>query len=106
MGGDFEKPLRIAGNKHDLVAVRIYDQRETELPDIGLVRMADAESGELFWVDSHKRAVREHYRKWYESTVSRVQELLVRCGVDSVSLRTDQDFVPPLIRLFKMRSRS
>jgi len=104
--GDFEKPLRIASGKHDLVAIRIYDPRETELPSMGMIRLLDAETGQEVWADSSLKEVRENYRQWFEERVNRAREVFMRYGIDHVSVRTDEDYVPPLLRLFKMRDRS
>lgn len=106
MDHDFESPLQIAGNKHDMVAIRVYDHRETELPDLGLIQMRDAETGEQMWVDTSKRSVREYYNQWYLKKRKEINDTLVRCGVDHIAIRTDEDYVPPLIKLFKKRERS
>lgn len=106
MDHDFESPLQIAGNKHDMVAIRVYDHRETELPDLGLIQMRDAETGEQMWVDTSKRSVREYYNHWYLKKRKEINDTLVRCGVDHIAIRTDEDYVPPLIKLFKKRERS
>jgi len=106
MDHDFESPLQIAGNKHDMVAIRVYDHRETELPDLGLIQMRDAETGEQMWVDTSKRSVREYYNHWYLKKQKEINDTLVRCGVDHIAIRTDEDYVPPLIKLFKKRERS
>ncbi|MGC9471488.1 MAG: DUF58 domain-containing protein [Bacteroidales bacterium] len=106
MDHDFESPLQIAGNKHDMVAIRVYDHRETELPDVGLVQMRDAETGEQLWVDTSKRSVREFYYHWYLKKQKEINDTLVRCGVDHIAIRTDEDYVPPLIKLFKKRERA
>lgn len=106
MDHDFENPLQIAGNKHDVVAIRVYDHRETELPDLGLVRMRDAETGEQMLVDTSKRSVREFYNQWYLKKQKEINNALIRCGVDHIPIRTDEDYVPPLIQLFKKRERS
>ncbi|HDR89756.1 MAG TPA: DUF58 domain-containing protein [Bacteroidetes bacterium] len=106
MDHDFESPLQISGNKHDMVAIRVYDHRETELPDVGLVQMRDAETGEQMWVDTSKRSVREFYYQWYLKKQKEINDILVRCGVDHIAIRTDEDYVPPLIQLFKKRERA
>lgn len=106
IGPDFEQSLRIAGNKHDLVALRIWDPREHELPDIGLVRMLDAETGRELWADSSRKKLRNAYQSWWTNHERKTAEVFTRCGIDSVSVHTGQDYVPPLIRLFKMREKS
>lgn len=100
---NFELPLRIAGHKHDLVALRVEDRRETELPDVGLMLLADAETGRQAWVDSSDPATRRAYAM---NAVRRDQELdavFKRCAIDSVSVFTDDDYVKSLLGLFKRR---
>lgn len=99
----FEEALKIAVNKHDLAAIQIYDYRETELPNIGLVRMTDAETAREQWIDTSRRKVREEYARWYQTSQERIKNLLTKYQVDFVKIATDQDYVQPLIRLFKNR---
>ena len=97
--------LKIAARKHDLVGIRIYDRRETEMPDVGLIRMQDAETGKLMWVDTSKAYTREHYRRSWEQHEKSLEELFARSGVDQVKIATDQNYVQPLINLFKKREK-
>jgi uncharacterized protein (DUF58 family) len=99
----FEDALRIASNKHDVVALQIYDQRETELPDIGLVRILDRETGEKRWVDTSDSSLRMKYRNWWLEHEKAVQSAFTHCGVDSARIATDQDYVRPIMNLFKQR---
>mgnify|MGYP001036236141 CR=1 FL=1 len=101
--GDFEEPLRIANNKHDMVAVRVFDERETKLPPVGLIRLKDAETGRQQWVDTHSRKARNAYESWWQHQVTQVKETFVKCGVDSVSINTSEDYVKPLMMPFKRR---
>lgn len=96
--------LQIANSKHDIVAIQVYDPRETELPDVGLLKVHDAESGQERWVDTSSRRVREAYADWWKRTQQQMQESFLRSRVDSISIRTDEDFVPALLSLFKRRS--
>jgi len=100
----FEEGLKIAANKHDLAAIQIYDPRETELPDVGLVRMMDAESGHELWVDTSEKRVRQDYAIWYKNSQEHIRTILNKYHVDHVKIATDQDYVQPLIRLFKSRA--
>ena len=100
----FEEALKIAVNKHDLAAIQIYDPRETEMPDVGLVRMLDAEIGQEQWVDTSARKLREEYAQWYRNSQDRLKSVLNKYHVDHVKIATDQDYVQPLIRLFKSRA--
>jgi len=100
---DFEDAIKIANRKHDLVALRVYDQREAELPPIGLVQVKDAESGQQLWVDTSNKKVRETYAQWWKNRQSALNDLFSRSGVDNVMIKTDEDYVKPLMNLFKQR---
>jgi len=103
MDKQFENALRIASNKHDVVALRIFDQRETDLPDIGLVKIFDNETGQKKWVDTSDTSLRMNYRKWWIEHEKTVQSAFTRSGVDSALIATDQDYVKPIMNLFKQR---
>jgi uncharacterized protein (DUF58 family) len=100
---DFTSALRIANHKHDVIALKIYDQRETVMPAIGLVKMKDAESGKLMWVDTDSKKVREDYSKWWQNSERQLKETFLKCGVDFTTIKTDEDYVKPLVKLFKLR---
>ena len=100
----FEEALKIAANKHDLAVIRIYDPREQHLPKIGLVRVADAETGAETWIDTSSRKLRRHYESWNREAEAAVKQLLMMYRIDNVSIGTDQDYVQELIRLFKRRA--
>lgn len=100
---DFEEALRIANKKHDVVALKVYDIRETELPSIGMVRMKDAETGELTWVDTSSSLIRNSYKRWWYETDEKMKTTFKRCAVDYTQVRTDEDYVKPLISLFQKR---
>ncbi|GAT63155.1 DUF58 domain-containing protein [Paludibacter jiangxiensis] len=102
--GEFERAMMIANRKHDVVALQVYDPRETELPDIGLVKLKDAETGERLWVDTSDRRLRMAYHNWWGENQISLQQVLAKCNVDSVSISTDEDYVKSLMRLFKLRS--
>jgi uncharacterized protein (DUF58 family) len=104
MGGDFEESIRIARKKHDIVSVWVYDNRETELPAVGLIKLMDAETREEKWVDTSSRYLREAYRNAWKRKQEELNELFKKAGVDYVSVATDQDYVRPLISLFKHRN--
>ena len=104
MDDDFEKSLRIANHKHDVVALHIYDQREAELPDVGLILMTDAETGAQRWIDTSDRTLRDSYlRKWRERDEA-LTAIFAKSGVDSVKIKTNDDYVKQLLKLFKKRS--
>lgn len=99
----FEEALRIASNKHDIVAVKVYDTLETSLPDIGLINFVDSETGMEKWVDTSSKTIRETYDKWWHEHSLELKNLFRRCGVDSTSICTGEDYVKPLIKLFESR---
>ncbi len=98
-----EDALKIAGKKHDIVGIRIYDRREAELPDVGIIELQDAETGRKEWVDSSSRRVREHYARSWAEREEAIQELLRRNRIDTATISTDEDYVAELIKLFKQR---
>ena len=100
---DFEEGLRIASNKHDIVALKVLDPVEKSFPDIGLIKVYDSESGIEKWIDTSSRSTREQYEKWWINHIELIKNIFKRCGVDSAELRTDLDYVKPLIKLFKKR---
>ncbi|HOS48232.1 MAG TPA: DUF58 domain-containing protein [Bacteroidia bacterium] len=105
IGMGYEDALKVASKKHDLAALRIMDPREAEMPDVGLVRFVDAETGEVSLMDTSNANLRRDYNLWWKQTDRRVNELLNRSGVDHTLLRTDQPYVQPLLNLFKRRER-
>ena len=102
---EFEQQLSIARHKHDLVAVKVYDQRMKELPNVGLMKVQDAETGASVFVDTSSKAVRKHHSIWWNNEVEKLDVAFRRCKVDYVSVGTAEDYVKPLQLLFKSRHR-
>lgn len=100
---DWKQPLQIARNKHDLMALQVYDKRDAQMPDIGLVRFADLESGETRWIDTSSRSTRRAYDKWWYERQQLMAETLRASRVDHVSVATDENYVKSLMALFKNR---
>lgn len=100
---DLERALSVANNKHDVVALRIYDEREEELPPIGMVKLKDAETGRYFWINSSDATTRKIYRDWWISQTGRLRGMFTRCGVDAAWINTREDYVKALMNLFKKR---
>lgn len=100
----FLDPLRIASNKHDLVGMRIYDPREETLPEVGWLRLGDAETGEVRWVDTSSKNVRNAYAQLAEQRRAMLHKVFSREHIDWVSIATNEDYVLPLIKLFKQRA--
>ena len=99
----FEKALTIANNKHDMVALRIYDQRETNLPPVGMIKLKDAETGKYCWVDTSSSKVRHTYSQWYDNNLRLLEYTFKKSGVDHVNINTNEDYVIALMGLFKKR---
>lgn len=99
----FEDALKIASKKHDLVAIKVYDRREAELPDVGIIEFHDAETGENVWVDTSSAKVRADYANHWKEAAFLIDSTLVKYRVDYVSVSTSDDYVKSLIRLFKQR---
>ena len=98
----FEDALKIANKKHDMVAIRIYDNRETEMPPVGTIKLKDAETGKFMWINTNK-TVRKNYNTWNEKREQQLKEIFIKSGVDSIALRTDQSYIKPLMGFFKRR---
>ena len=95
--------LKIARGRHDLVGIRVYDPREAELPDVGIVELKDAETGRKLWVDTSSRAVREHYAEQWRRRSERIDDTLRHNRIDTATISTGGDYVTELIKLFKQR---
>ncbi len=102
---NYENALKIAAGKHDLVVLHIDDPREHTLPKMGLVSLQDLESGKVRWVDTSSATVRSAYEKHFSDYNIRNAELLQKYGIDNVNITTGQDYVKPLIGLFKRRGQ-
>ena len=103
----FEDELVIANRKHDLIALRVYDKRETELPPVGLRKVKDAETGERLWIDTDDRRWRMLYKNLWDENRLKLQHLLMKAGVDKVSIDvSEDDYIKALIGLFKQRGKS
>jgi len=100
---NLENALSIANNRHDVVALRIYDERETRLPDIGMVKLKDAETGKYTWVDTSDTKARNTYRLWWKDLSYRLDNSFKRSRVDYVDISTNHDYVRALMSLFKKR---
>ena len=99
--GAMYKPLLIASNRHEVNAIQIYDRREAELPNVGLVKFHDAETGNDLWIDTAIASVRNDYAQAWRENQNEIQQLFTRTGVNHVSIRTDEDYVKALMHLFR-----
>ena len=99
----FEQAIKIASGKHDIVAIRVYDKRETELPPVGMMEVFDKETMIRTWVDTSNLKVREKYKRWWKDHETALDGIFKRSGIDNASISTGQDFVKPLMKLFTLR---
>ncbi len=100
---DYLNALTIANRKHDIVALQVYDRRLVELPDVGLMKVRDAETGQEMYIDTSSAAVQRAQRQWWNTQRATLDDILKKSRVDSVSVRTDQDYVKALMTLFAQR---
>jgi len=103
MDKDYEDSLRIATKKHDVAGIHVFDTRDHSLPNIGLVRMVDAETNQVMWVDTAKKKVRDSYKNWYEHNYKYFKETFLKGGADMVSIGTNESYVEALLKFFKNR---
>jgi len=101
----FEKAMRIIAKRHDLIAVPVTDPREVRLPNVGLIELEDAETGEMVLVDTSSAAVRKRYERLGRERSERFRELFASMGVDRIEVATDRDYVPRLVQFFRARER-
>jgi len=103
MSGNFEEALRIASNKHDLVAIRVTDRLEKNIPDAGFIKVTDSETGNERWIDTSSAETRNAYSLWYAKHNTETINIFRKSGVDNVSLLTGNDYVKPLVNFFESR---
>ena len=101
---NYRDALTIANRKHDVVAIQVYDRRETALPNVGLMKIKDAETGSEQWIDCSSRRVRETYKKWWDGRQEAMRNSFSKCRVDAVSIETEEDYVKSLLALFAQRN--
>ncbi|MDO5761613.1 MAG: DUF58 domain-containing protein [Bacteroidales bacterium] len=101
---DYTNQLTVANRRHDLVALQIYDRRMVELPDVGIVKMLDSETGRAAFIDTSSRAVRKAHHEWWINHQLALKDAFTKSNVDNASIRTDEDYVRALMNLFRGRS--
>ncbi|MDE6334367.1 MAG: VWA domain-containing protein, partial [Muribaculaceae bacterium] len=104
-GHDYSKALSLARNKHDVMAIQVYDKRDAQLPDVGLMRVADLETGATRWIDTSSSKVRKIYGKWWYERQQAMSEILKKSRVNFTGVATDEDYVKALMALFKNRTQ-
>ena len=100
---DYYKALSIASNKHDVYGVQVYDKRDSQMPDVGLLRVADLETGREQWIDTSSKKMRNEYSRWWYERQQAMSSTLKRCRVASATIATDEDYVSALMGLFRKR---
>jgi len=101
---DYEHTLKIASKRHDVTGIRVFDQREESIPNIGIVNMLDAETGETLLVDTTSNKVRMNYEKYYRENVNYFKDIFSKCGAGTISSRVDESYVTKLLGYFKARN--
>ena len=101
---DYRTALTVANRKHDVVAIQVFDRRMADLPDVGLMKVCDAETGHEQWIDTSSAGVRRAHHEWWVNKQTELDETFTKSNVDSVSIRTDQDYVSSLMTLFAKRN--
>jgi len=101
----FEKTMGVLGRRHDLIAVSITDPREVSLPNVGLVELEDAETGELITIDTGSSGVRRQYEALGRERADRLKQLFASMAIDHIAIRTDADYVREIVRFFRARER-
>ena len=104
MTKDYEHTLKIASKRHDVTGIRVFDQREESIPNIGIVNMIDAETGETLLVDTTSNKVRMDYEKYYRENVNYFKDIFSKCGAGTISSRVDESYVTKLLGYFKARN--
>lgn len=103
---EYEQPLRIVGNKHDLIGIHLYDPAEADLPDIGFIQFLDAESGKIKWIDTSNKKLQQEYHDRFDQHMKETKDLFIKSASDLIQLRTDQSYIEALMAFFKKRAKA
>ena len=103
--GDFSRELAITGRRHDFIAIHVQDERETVFPNVGIITLEDAETGEQIEIDTSSRSTRTHFAELVEAQAAELKRTLHRSNIDTISLQTGRDYLPGLRSFFKARER-
>lgn len=106
MAEQYEAPLRIFAKRHDCVGLHCWDPRERQLPDVGLLRVADAEAGAMTWIDTGDPVFRRQYARRFEKRAAATEDLFKRAGADFLSMPTTESYVQALLRFFEQRAKT
>lgn len=105
MDKGFDKSLKIAKNKHDVIALRVHDEREESLIDVGMIKIRDTENGNLRWIDTSNKNLRDQFQKNYHKFEKNLKQTLQNSGVDHIDISTGKDYIKPLKNFFKNRGK-
>ena len=100
---NYETSLRIAARRHDIIGVHLFDSREMELPNVGLINVVDAETGKRVWLDTSVKRIRDRYTKWFLDNFNYLKSTFNKTGADVVSIQTNESYVNALLKFFKKR---
>ena len=104
-GTGYERPMRIMAKRHDLIAVTIADPREMRIPNVGLIELEDAETGELILIDTSSRRVRTEYERRGRDRGAALASQFAAIGIDQIDIKTDTDYVRSIVRFFAQREK-
>lgn len=104
LSGNYQDALNIASKRHDMVGIHVYDQRDKELPSVGLIQMADAETGTQQWIDTSDKRIRQYYTQQFQQHVQYCRNAFMKSGAELISVRTDEDYVKALQGFFLKRA--
>ncbi|HPZ10475.1 MAG TPA: DUF58 domain-containing protein [Candidatus Eremiobacteraeota bacterium] len=104
LSGGYDSSLRIAGRRHDLIAIDITDPREEELPEVGFLELEDAETGETLLVDTYSSGLRNNFKKLTEKIKMEKKQIFMSNRIDEIAVRTDEPYIEPLVKFFKGRT--
>ena len=102
-GPEYQDALSIVKRRHDVIGLHLYDEREKELPNVGLARVRDAETGELAWIDTADAATRQAYGQWFQQNLAQTRQRFMRAGADFLSINTRESYIQALMGLFNRR---
>ena len=105
MGKDYDNALRIASKRHDIVGIHVADPAEEQLPNAGLFRALDVETGERIWLDTSDARTRRRYADWYKENMQYFKSTFLKSGADSMSIRTTESYVNALLKFFQQRGK-
>jgi len=105
LDSNFEQALSISCQKHDLIALRLYDELETQIPNIGIIKLKNSETGEYIWLDTSDINFRTNYNSWYNAKKRNLENIFAKYGIDNISISANEDYVKALIKLFKQREK-